>query len=238
MSIPRQIHMTWVDRDIFDHQNPMIMNGLRNVRDLNPDWTVNIYLDHEVDEYIRQHIGIRDYALLQQRPFVERSDIWRLLKLYNEGGMYLDLDRYYNIPMSQIVEPGIKCLLPTDGDYDFSQDIMCSEPGNPIYQRVIELNLKRRYSGITHTYYLGSQTYMHGITQELMGYMIDVDPGPEIFEKIRQQLSYHSFIKTYKESLPNDTIVFKFDPNTFQLGNGQSKLDFYQEFNVVHWEQQ
>lgn len=228
--------MTWVDRDIFDHDNPMILNGLRNLRDLNPDWSMTIYLDHEIDYYLRSHISSQDYNLLIQRPFVERSDLWRLLKLYHEGGLYIDLDRYYNIPLYDIIDSVTQCLLPTNGDYDFSQDFMASAPGNPIYQRVIDLNLQRRRSGICHTYYLGAQTYMHGITQELTGQIIDVDPGPEIFQQLRDQISRYSFIKTHREILPWDSMVFKFDPNTFKTGNGQTKLDFYREFGVIHWE--
>ena len=237
MTIPQQVHMSWVSRDIFHSQNPMILNGIKNIRDLNPDWTIEISTDHEVDYYIQQHITARDYNLIINRPFVERSDLWRLLKIYHQGGLYIDLDRYYNIPMSQIITPGIQCLLPTIGDYDFSQDLMCSAPGNPIYQRVIDLNLQRRREGIRHTYYLGAQTYMHGITQELMGQIIDVDPGEKIFSDIRNRLSQYSFIKTHRELLPNQTMVFRHDANTFQHGDGGSKLDFYREFDVAHWTQ-
>jgi mannosyltransferase OCH1-like enzyme len=230
--------MTWVDRDIFDHDNPMILNGLRNIRDLNPDWTVTIYLDHEVDSYIRQHVSASDYALINQCCFVERSDLWRLLKIYHEGGLYLDLDRYCNIPLNQIITPGIQCLLPMNGNWDFSQDIMCSAVGNPIYRRAIDLNLQRRRAGIRNIYYLGAQTYMHSITLELLGQMIDINPGPEIFQQLKNRIDQFDFIKTHKEILPYYTMIYQHNINTFKIGNGQSKLDFYRQFNVIHWEQQ
>ena len=235
-SIPRRVHVTWKSKDILDNQSPVILNGLRNVVDLNPDWTVEISDDDDLEEYLRNNLSWNDYELLKYRSMVEKTDVWRLLKLYNEGGMYIDIDRYYNIPLHEILEPHITALLPTNQDFDFSQDFMLSAPQNPIYAAALQHNLQARRRGERRVYLLGAQGFMLATTAVIMeGVAISSDPGVETFEKIRQKLSQLTFIKTYRETPPNDTMVFRFDPNTWRAGNGKDKLEFYAEFGVRHW---
>jgi len=236
MSIPKIAHYTWVSKDILHSENPLILNGLRNFVAMNPDWTVTVSEDQDVNRDLRQYMTAQDYQLLDDRHFVERCDLWRLCQIYHHGGLYIDIDRFYNIPMNQVIDSDkIKFLLPTNGDYDFSQDIMCSAPLNPIIKDTIELNLARRRQGHRHTYLLGAQTYMHCITMKLFDQMINTNPGAQCFEQIRSEISKFDFIKTHREVLPNDTMVYKYDPQTYQAGNGLSKTDLYTEFGITHW---
>jgi mannosyltransferase OCH1-like enzyme len=154
----------------------------------------------------------------------------------NEGGLYLDLDRFYNIPMDQILDHNVSCFLPTLGDFDFSHDIMLSAPGHELFHTVIDLNLQRRAAGSTNIYYLGPQTYMNGITLWLTGVMIEPDPGSEVFKKLRTQITELPGFRTYKEDIPDYTLVYQYDVKTYRRGNGLDKSNFYQEFGVVHWE--
>jgi len=47
-----------------------------------------------VDNYLRENISDEDYGLIRDSGIVEKLDLWRLVKLYNEGGLYIDLDRF------------------------------------------------------------------------------------------------------------------------------------------------
>jgi mannosyltransferase OCH1-like enzyme len=127
-SIPKIAHVAWKTKDVVDSKSPLILNGLRNLIDLNPDWTVTVYDDSNVDEYLRNTLNKRDYNLIKDIHIVEKTDLWRLFKLYNEGGLYMDIDRFYNIPLSKIITDNIKCVLPTCSDWDFSQDFDVSAP--------------------------------------------------------------------------------------------------------------
>jgi mannosyltransferase OCH1-like enzyme len=234
--IPKKVHVTWKSKDILDNQSPMILNGLRNIIDLNPEWTVEISNDQDVDNYIKDNVSQKDYDLIKDRLFVEKSDLWRLIKIFNEGGMYIDLDRFYNIPMSAILDPETKILLPTHGDFDFSQDLMIAMPGSIIHKRAAEFNLMYRANGQNRIYWLGPQCYMHAVTSILLdGVCVNTDPGAEAFAKIRDRIKDFPSIKTYRESQPNDTLVFRYDPGTWKQGNGKEKFEFYEEFNVKHW---
>ncbi|NBP57993.1 hypothetical protein EBU71_15935 [bacterium] len=231
-SIPKIAHVAWKTKDVVNSQSPLILNGLRNLIDLNSDWKVIVYDDNEIDEYLRNILNKRDYNLIKDIHIVEKSDLWRLFKLYNEGGLYMDIDRFYNVPLSEIVTDGIKCVLPTCLDWDFSQDFMLTEPKNPIQAQTIELILKRRYEGHTNVFFLGPQTYMHAVTMVLFGEMINTNPGVEKFNEMRKYLEQIPFIKTYRESPPNDTIVYKGEKNMNWV---ELKKEFYAEANIKHW---
>lgn len=227
------MHISWRNKNIIDNDLPMIVNGIKNIQLLNPDWQIIVYDDNDISQYLKENLDYVDYHLLQKGQFVAQCDLWRLIKIYCEGGLYIDIDRFYNIPLNEILEAETKCLLPTNGDYDFSQDLMCSAPENPIFLRAIELNLTRRRQGQTRTYYLGPQTYMHAVTEVLLGQQVDTNPGPETFDLIRSELAKYPFIKTYRETLPADTIVYQGDLDLQDLE--QYKKQLYQHYQVTHW---
>jgi mannosyltransferase OCH1-like enzyme len=231
--IPKLVHLSFKTKEIVNSRNRIIKNGLNNLINMNPDWKVDIYEDNEIDKYLRFTLKSIDYKLYKNCHVVEKLDVWRLLKIYNEGGLYMDLDRLYNIPLSNIVDEDTLCVLPTCNDHDFSQDFMLSSPGNPIYLETINLILQRRHSGIKHTYFLGAQTYMHAVTKTLTGTMINSSPGKEIFDNIRKIISKISFIRTYKETSPYNTVVFHDQDVGFD--HEQEKRNLYKEFGLKHW---
>ena len=153
MSIPKKAHIAWKNKNVINSNHPLITNGLHKLISLNPDWTVTIYDDNDVDEYLKNVLNKKDYNLIKDIPIVEKTDLWRLFKLYNEGGLYMDIDRFYNIPLSEIITDGIKCVLPTCLDWDFSQDFMLTESKNPIQEKTIELIMQRRYEGHKNTFF-------------------------------------------------------------------------------------
>lgn len=231
--IPKIVHISWKDKGVADSQSPLIVNGLRKLIDLNPDWDVQISTDEEVDKYLQESLDKEDYNLVKNIGIVPQTDIWRLLKLYNEGGVYVDIDRLCSKPLSDLLEDGVKWVLPTCADNDFSHDFMMTAPENPAILNTIKLYLERRRNGIDNTYFLGAVTYMHGVTLSLFNEMIDVNPGKEKFDWIRQKIANVPFIKTYKESLPNDSIIY--NGNTSIEVWESMKRKFYADNNVKHW---
>lgn len=231
--IPKKIHLSWVKKDIADHHSPFIKIGLRNLIDLNPNWELTIYNDQEIDDYLKSNLGASDYCLIGDTKIVEKLDLWRLIKLYQEGGLYCDLDRPHNIPLDNILNENTKCVLPTCVDLDFAHTFMMSAPGNPIYAEAANLILERRKAGSRNVYFLGPQTYMHAVTKVLFGEMIDSNPGSEVFERIRTTIESIPFLKTYREASVGDLITNKSDLTFDQYE--LMKRQFYAEFNITHW---
>jgi mannosyltransferase OCH1-like enzyme len=145
----------------------------------------------------------------------------------------MDIDRFVNTPLDDLVDEGTKWVVPTCRDYDFSHDFMMTAPQNPAYQVAANLYLERLKQGHNSIYFLGPQTYMHAITMVLMGEMINTDPGVEVFEKIRETMEAAGFIKTYREDPPYDTIIYR--NGTLGLNWEQEKRAFYAESGLKHW---
>jgi len=242
MIIPKVVHIAWPDKEVIHNQSPIILNGLRNLIDLNPAWNVIIYDDNEIDTYLKNNLDISDYELIKDKHIVEKSDLWRLIKLYYDGGLYVDIDRFCNVKLSDIIDEDTRCVLPICLDWDFSQDFMLTIPNSPIMAKTIEMILSRRKAGYTSTFLLGPQTYMHAITLTLFGEIINTDPGKEKFDEIRKTiLECNLGIKTYNEFPPYDTIIYKHDKGNFKQGNSmltdweELKKEFYASYKLKHW---
>ena len=231
--IPKNVHLSWVRKDILNYQSEFIKIGLKNLVELNPNWNVTIYDNEEIEEYLKSNLDLSDYNLIKETRIVEKLDLWRLIKLYNEGGLYCDLDRPHNIPLDNILDENTKCVLPTCVDLDFAHTFMMSAPGNPIYATTANLVLTRRHAGSKNVYFLGPQTYMHGVTQILIGQMINSDPGAEVFDQIRNTINQIPFLKTYRETSVGDLITNKSDLTFDQYEIIKRK--FYADFGVPHW---
>ena len=231
--IPKKVHLSWKTKDLLDSGSPLVQEGMKKLVELNPDWDVQISTDDEVDGYLQAQLDPKLYELIADKHVVQKTDLWRLIKLYTEGGVYVDIDRFVNTPLDELVDEGTKWVVPTCRDYDFSHDFMMTAPQNPAYQVAANLYTQRLQEGHNSIYFLGPQTYMHAITMVLMGEMINTDPGIEVFEKIRETMEAAGFIKTYREDPPYDTIIYR--NGTLGLNWEQEKRAFYAESGLKHW---
>jgi hypothetical protein len=200
--------------------------------DLNPDWQVTVYDDKEIDDYLKGALSRSDYKLVENIHIVAKTDIWRLIKLHSEGGLYVDIDRLCNISLSDLFDDKTMWVLPTYRDSDFSHDFMMTAPNNPAFAKAIELYFDRRRMGHTNIYFLGPQTYMNAVSMVLCGKMLDTNPGQKAFEQIRSIIDEATFIKTYRENPPNDTIIYKSDE---LIDLETMKRQFYAEEGLKHW---
>ncbi len=231
--IPKLVHISWKDKSILESDSILIQEGMVNLIKLNPDWKVNISTDDEINEYLYTHMESQDFKLIENDKIVPKTDIWRLIKLYLEGGVYTDIDRYCNVSFSEILSDKIKCVLPTCLDQGFSHDFMMSEPQNPIYLETYQ-NLIFRRKQTNNVYFLGPQTYMHSVTKCLTGTMIDINPGIEKFAYIRQVIETIPFIFTYREELPYNSIICREKKGTYDDWVFQKKK-LYHDSGLKHW---
>jgi mannosyltransferase OCH1-like enzyme len=230
--IPKIAHVVWNHKEILKSDHPLITNGLHNLIQLNPDWNVIIYVPNEIESDLKNVLSKEDYDLVKSRHFVSKIDLWRQFKMYFEGGLYIDLDRMVNIPMSEIITEGIDWIVPTTKEYDFSCDIMLSAPNNPAFKTAYEMYLSRLKSGWTDQYFLGPQTYMHAVSYTLCGEIVNTDPGIEKFQMLREKIDNLSFVKTYREVPYDDMLVYRGNK-----GNDLEwiKRDFYAKEGIKHW---
>lgn len=233
--IPKIIHITWKTKDILESKHIFPQNCIQKLVELAEGWTPIISDDSDVEQYLKDNLSTLDYRLLKDRHIVEKTDVWRLLKMYNEGGLYSDIDRLCNISINDIIKDNTRVVLPECKDSDFSQDFMCSAPKNPMFLEALTINLERRREGYRDVYLLGPQTYFHGITKSITGDMIQIQPGEETFNYLRTLIYRSGFIETYQETPPYNTIMYRPEKLQIHFDHESMKRDFYVKCGLKHW---
>ena len=147
--VPRKIHYSWQDpARLLNSSTEIVRRGVRAAIETNPGWDVRIYDDAQMDRIIRSStlVSASDWTILEREHPVAKVDLLRLILMYEQGGLYSDVDRLFNRDLNQIFGRGTRLLLPTHFDTDFSQDLMATSPGNRLFKNAVELNLARRRS--------------------------------------------------------------------------------------------
>lgn len=238
-SIPKKIHVSWKDKSILESPNQLAINGIQNLIKLNPGWKLKISDDNEVETYLKNCLSKKDYDLIKDAPIVSKVDTWRLLVIINQGGLYVDIDRHANKNLDAVIDESSKCVLPMHSNHDkiidFSQDIMLSAPGNPLHIAALDLMLRRRRSGWQDILTLAPITYFHALTKLIYGHSLERRPDRVILDEIINKINQSQYAQTFIEKPPKETFIFKYDKNTFNLGNGLGKEAMYDEGGVEHW---
>ena len=227
--IEKKIHISWKSQDILNLNFNIIKYGIKQLKNLNTDYKFEISNDNDIEQYIKNKISLQDYNLIKNRHIVEKTDLWRLLKMYYEGGIYMDIDRLCNIPMKNIISSNCKCILPTYFDRDFSQDIMISCSKNIIYKTAIDLNLQRRREGETSIIALGPIVYFLAVCKILLNDTIELNPCIEKWKILRNIINGSKYLITYREHPPYDTILYQ------GIKIDWDKGAFYDYYNIKHW---
>ncbi len=94
--------------------NAIVQMGVRNLIEQNPGWSVTVFEDADIDAYLEDMLVDEQWAIIKDEHLGAKSDLWRLLKIYFDGGCYMDIDRLVNIPMDEIVTEGVEWVLPMD----------------------------------------------------------------------------------------------------------------------------
>lgn len=161
--IPRKVHVFFPDKTFIHKEDPpsIVKMGVLNLKKLNPSWNVTIYDDSAIDVIIRDASEIlsqeeRDILLGESdgkggykngAHIVEKTDLARLLLIYTQGGLYLDVDRVVNVKLDDLFRQNTRMCLPTVYDTNFMQDIQCSSPKNKVFLEAIQAQTKIRMTG-------------------------------------------------------------------------------------------
>lgn len=134
MKIPRKIWQTNFSEKC---TLPMYWNFKHN-RSMSPEFEYNYVSTEARDDYMRTHGSERVYAAYRRlTDGAAQADLWRLLVLYNEGGVYIDID-------ATIVKPLRECLRSTN-DYvfvmnygEYSNFFIATVAKSPLFQELLE----------------------------------------------------------------------------------------------------
>ena len=85
--IPKKIHLSWKDKNVLNSNYQLIKKGAKNLEILNPEWDIQVYDDEDINQTLRDSIGLQNWNLIKDRKITEKTDLWRLIKIYKEGGL-------------------------------------------------------------------------------------------------------------------------------------------------------
>lgn len=234
--IPKKIHVSWKNKDILSYNYSIINQGLRNLQKLNSEWELVVYDDEDINKLLRDSIGEDNWQLIKNKKITEKTDLWRLLKVYKEGGLYIDIDRYVDIPLSEIIKKDTSMVLPTFLDIDFSQDFILTCKNNPVLGEAILSNLEFRKNKMP-LFDTAVDSYMRSISRVISGKALPRgNNNKEYFKQIRKDIEICSFIETYREEGPGNHILFRningdFDQDIF----ARDKAELYNGQGVINW---
>lgn len=168
--IPKVIHKVLI---VDGFNTPELPDGIKDAistwRDMNPSYTLKIYNGNDCREYIIKHFGEEMVKYFDKlKPYSYKSDLFRFLVLYNEGGWYSDL--------RQICKCSLDELDATDHEFYTSVDAppnqICmytafigSVKAHPILKKTIEIvkwNIDHEHYGLDCLYPTGPGAYMYG----------------------------------------------------------------------------
>lgn len=105
----RKVHFIWVDKYDFGNQDYLLPEKYRlnveNWRRLHPDWTFEIWTGERILNVMSQVGDLTIYDTFHNyKNFICKLDLVRLLLLYAEGGLYIDLDTYCEKSITPLIE--------------------------------------------------------------------------------------------------------------------------------------
>ena len=139
--IPKHIYMSHKNIIKFDRKR------IDKWQILNPDYDIHLYDDKECYRFILDNYGL-EYAQffldISYGPI--KSDFWRLLILYNKGGVYIDADMVPIVPINEILQKDTDIYLINDlNNTRLNPTFIATLPNVDIFIEAARLMYKYRY---------------------------------------------------------------------------------------------
>lgn len=231
--IPKKVYLSWVTKDIFECPLPIVQEGIVKMRELSPDWDFILHDDADIDAYLKAKCPPEVYEKISATHPVQQGDLWRLMKLYEDGGVYVDIDRLCDTSLNDIAASGARWVLPTCRKYDFSHDFMMTEAGNPAFEIAAQLYMRRLLEGEKSVYFLGPQNYMHAISLYACGQMVNTDPGADQFDLLVSHIKGLGVVDVFEEDPPSMTVLYRGGGSSLDWEAEKRKL--YAHYGLQHW---
>ena len=151
MLIPKTIYMTY--------KNNPPSKVFNRWKALNPDYNIDFSLDEDCLSYLKDNFGTYFVDLFNSiKQGMYKADLWRLCKLYLNGGIYADIDLIPYFKLDELIQELQSKILNTTEHIFYSclandrhsvfQAFMITTPKNPmILQYLISYVLNKPYQG-------------------------------------------------------------------------------------------
>mgnify|MGYP003627965558 FL=1 len=133
--------------------HPNTISNILKWKSINEDVEINqhVFSYEECCDYIRTNFDEELLTYFINQPFGHfKSDLWRLCVLYNEGGVYADVDQEILANFSSFldVDKYDFCGVSNMDRYNLSNGFIYSKKGNEIIEKNIELTYQKYFEGL------------------------------------------------------------------------------------------
>jgi mannosyltransferase OCH1-like enzyme len=135
--IEKNIFQSWYTKVL----DPLLQNKIDCFKNLNPDYSYNLYDDNDMDNFVNEHFnGEIAECYNKLNIIVAKVDFWRYLVLYKYGGIYLDMDSSIEKPLDELIRSTDEAIITAEGNPGlYVQWALIFSKGHPILKKTIEL---------------------------------------------------------------------------------------------------
>ena len=238
---PKIVHYIWNDKNILDKNYQMLEHGAKRLRSLSPGWEIRVHdnddMRRKLESFTHPDIPKVFWEQLRDAHLVEQTDAFRLVTMYETGGLYVDIDRVANVDLNVVIPDGTKMVLPTYYDINFAQDLFGSSPGNGLIINILkrETELKtdfRRINGWIRSSDHLKITHMHSQSLEMDLFGPRRVYKKELWDVARHLLKEHTggAVVTKKDQWCDGLLITDY-PGCKQV----SRADLYSDYGVKAW---
>jgi mannosyltransferase OCH1-like enzyme len=146
--IPKKIFQTIPDKTKISKD---FQDNINKLKQNNPDWQYFLFDDNDINQYLNKYYPniLPYYNKINPKYGASRADFFRYLLMYREGGVYLDIKSFSELPLSQIILPDDEFIFTTwscpcqtdevnDVNGEFQQWHVICKPNHPLLLSVIK----------------------------------------------------------------------------------------------------
>jgi hypothetical protein len=170
--IPRIIHQTWYE-DLTAIRYPHLQRMQHSWK--LSGWEYRFYTDQDARVYIHSNYPSRfvdAYDCIVPGAF--KADLFRLLVLLKEGGVYADIDLQLDANLDQFITKDMSFFVPRDVPLDYWPDsnyclwngLLGASPGHPIVAKAVE-TLMNRILNRQDYYDIEAEMCQHSLTSQV-----------------------------------------------------------------------
>ena len=194
-----------VQQEIFheiDEFYYLVMSNVEKIKFYNKDYKIKCYDNEMAYNYIKSKNKKFAKYFLQEKKGMYKADIFRIILLYHEGGVYFDSDMEPRMSLNRVLNKQATFSSAVDLlDENVFQSYLASTAKNPILKYNLDL----------FDYYYGNNLSIpHNMGTIFLGWSIKNYTNETNLNKILNKKYYNNqLIQLFKEKRFNDTIEMK-----------------------------
>jgi len=110
MNIPKVIHQTWKTHEM----PPTISRCVESIREKNLDWSYILHTDADWEIIVKAQSSLSWEEFCRYPTGIQKADIFRCIALYEQGGVYADIDTLGLRPLNSLIDSAVESGLIDD----------------------------------------------------------------------------------------------------------------------------